>query len=93
MDTYSDHNIEVYVSGVQSDTILGLSLKDIVKIDRKLMVLGINLVDLLEFLDRDKVQLFAQMKWKIRMLEDIILNIKEQADKKVVGLKLKEGDE
>lgn len=51
------------------DKILGLELKDLSDIACKLDILGLTTADLLTFLDRDKVQLFAEQRSEIKQLE------------------------
>ena len=41
--------------------VVGLSIEDLMKVSEKLAVLGLDTGGLLEFLDRDKVQLFAEI--------------------------------
>lgn len=48
------------------NTVIGLSIPDLIKIEVKLAALGINTKELLEFLDRDKIQLFAQQQLEIK---------------------------
>ena len=53
----------------ECNMMLGLSLTELTKVRRKLDVLGLDLSDLIEFLDRDKVQLFYELKAEIRQLK------------------------
>lgn len=50
-------------------TVVGLSVPDLINISEKLSVLDLDTKDLLEFLDRDKIQLFAGLKNRIKHLE------------------------
>lgn len=47
----------------------GLSRKDLLSLKKKLTIMGLELKDILTFLDRDKVQLFAEQKGEIYMLK------------------------
>ena len=62
------------------DTVLGLEISKLANIKRKLDALGINLDDLAEFLDRDKVQLFAEIKNDNRILLRKIEKVKAELD-------------
>ena len=57
------------------DSVVGLSISDLIDVSNKLDVLGITTKELLEFLDRDKVQLFAEQQEKIKRLEADISRI------------------
>ena len=57
------------------DSVVGLSISDLIDVSNKLDVLGITTKELLEFLDRDKVQLFAEQQEKIKRLEANISRI------------------
>lgn len=50
------------------DKVFGLDTGELLDISHKLNTLGLDLKDLIEFLDRDKVQLFAELKGEIRTL-------------------------
>jgi hypothetical protein len=51
------------------DTVVGLSIPDLIEIQHKLEVMRLDTKDLLEFLDRDKVQLFAEKIDEIKTLK------------------------
>jgi len=51
------------------ESIVGLRVDDLLAISEKLAILGLDPTDILEFLDRDKVQLFAELKVQIACLE------------------------
>lgn len=51
------------------ELILGMEVKELIEVKHKLDVLGINIKDVKEFLDRDKSQLFAELKTEISMLK------------------------
>ena len=51
------------------DKVCGLSVNQLAEIKKKLAVLGLDLIDMIEFLDRDRVQLFAEQQTKIKRLE------------------------
>ncbi len=50
------------------ESIVGLSVSELTEVRKKLQVAGLNLKDIQEFLDRDKVQLFAEMRQEIKAL-------------------------
>ena len=56
-------------------TTVGLSIEELIAIREKLEVLGLDLKDLLEFLDRDKVMLFSELKDKNKALAIKLLKI------------------
>ena len=49
--------------------VCGLSVRELIEVKCKLECLGLDLSEIIEFLDRDKVQLFAELKSDINMLE------------------------
>jgi len=57
---------------VKDGLIFGLKLEEITKIKHKLDLLDIDLSDLITFLDRDKVQLFAEQNSAIKELKESI---------------------
>jgi len=59
------------------DTVAGLNIKELLEVRAKLDVLGIQLSDVKEFLDRDKTQLFSEMKNKIRVLEKKLEDVRK----------------
>ena len=59
-------------------SVFGIPVDDVLMVRKKLTVLGIEMKDVIEFLDRDKIQLFAEMKNKINNLERRIQNIKKE---------------
>jgi len=59
-------------------SVFGIPVDDVLMVRQKLTVLGIEMEDVIEFLDRDKIQLFAEMKNKINHLERRIQNIKKE---------------
>ena len=58
------------------DKVLGLKIVELAEVRKKLQVLGLDLIDVIEFLDRDNAQLFAEMKVKIKSQELKIQQIK-----------------
>lgn len=50
-------------------SIVGLEIEYLLEVKKKLEFLGIDIADILEFLDRDKVILFAEKERKIKELE------------------------
>lgn len=62
-----------------SEMIYGLSTDDLLAVKRKLDMLGIGLGDLIEFLDRDKVQLFGELKSENRVLRSRLKGIADRA--------------
>lgn len=54
---------------LEYEKIFGLSKKDLLSLKKKLTIMGLELKDILTFLDRDKVQLFAEQKGEIYMLK------------------------
>jgi len=62
---------------MNESTVVGLSIQDLLDIRHKLDVLGISTSNLLEFLDMDKVQLFAEKERKIAHLERKIADAKK----------------
>ena len=60
-----------------TDRIFGMPAADLLEVRKKLTILGISTNELLSFLDRDKVQLFAEQQSKIKMLE---LKLKKISD-------------
>jgi hypothetical protein len=61
--------------------ILGFEIEELLEIKRKLLVLGIDLKDLTTFLDRDKVQLFAEMRLEIKILEQKLQTVRDAVTK------------
>jgi len=61
------------------ETVVGLSVEDLIDIGAKLQALGIGTSDLLEFLDRDKIQLFAEHVTRIKRLESKLSTITDTA--------------
>ena len=59
-------------------SVFGIPVDDVLMVRQKLTVLGIEMKDVIEFLDRDEIQLFAEMKNKINHLERRIRNIKKE---------------
>lgn len=58
------------------DMVLGLSTEDLLKIKEKLAVIGVEIKDIITFLDRDKVQLFAEQQRQIVALQQKLEAIK-----------------
>ena len=48
--------------------VVGLAIKDLIEVQKKLTTMRLDTKDLLEFLDRDKVQLFAEKVEEIKIL-------------------------
>jgi len=81
---------------IDSISVVGLSVEDLLKIKTKLndscqeipvglprgtsRIMNLDLKDLLSFLDRDKVQLFADMTSEIKILKDKLNNISKIAE-------------
>jgi len=59
------------------EKIVGLQVNELLEIKRKLAFLGLELSDILEFLDRDKVVLFAEQQSEITYLKRKIQTIKD----------------
>lgn len=57
------------------DTVVGLSIPDLIEIQHKLQVMRLDTKDLLEFLDRDKVQLFAEKVNEIKTLKSKLADV------------------
>lgn len=58
------------------DMVLGLSTEDLLKVKEKLAVIGVEIKDIITFLDRDKVQLFAEQQRQIVALQQKLEAIK-----------------
>lgn len=54
------------------EMIFGLDTNELLNVKRKLDILGVELKDITEFLDRSEVQLFAEMKVEIKSLQKTI---------------------
>ena len=52
------------------EMIVGMSVEELIEVKEKLDIAGVGLRDIKEFLDRDKTQLFVEMKTKIKLLEN-----------------------
>lgn len=61
----------------RAETLVGMSVSELLEVKKQLDVLGLGLGDLKEFLDRDKVQLFSELKFKIRCLEKKLENVRK----------------
>ena len=59
------------------EKLFGLDAEQVFEVRKKLDALGISIGDLLEFLDRDKLILFAELKVRIAYLEGQIARIRE----------------
>jgi len=59
------------------DMVLGMSISELAEIREKLAIAGVELSDIKEFLDRDKTQLFAEMKAEIRHLNEKLKAVRE----------------
>ena len=54
---------------IMCEKFAGMNINELFKVREKLNIAGVELSDIHEFLDRDNVQLFAEMKNNIRQLE------------------------
>ena len=61
----------------RAETIVGMSVSELLEVKKQLDVLGLGLGDLKEFLDRDKAQLFSELKFKIRCLEKKLEDVRK----------------
>jgi len=61
------------------DMVFGLDMKEILDIKQKLDILGINLKDLCNYMDRSEIQLFAEMKCEIKRLEKKLHDVRVAA--------------
>ena len=61
----------------RAETLVGMSVSELLEVKKQLDVLGLGLGDLKEFLDRDKAQLFSELKFKIRCLEKKLENVRK----------------
>ena len=69
------------------DYFLGVKAEDCIAIVEKLAVIGIDPHGLLEFLDRDKVQLFAEQELEIKQLKLKLFKIGELVSASEEGMK------
>jgi len=59
-----------------TDMIVGMSVDELIDVKHKLDIAGVELSDIKEFLDRDNIQLLAEMKSKIRILEKKLKDVR-----------------
>jgi len=60
----------------QTERLFGMDTKGLLAVRKKLKILGIDINDVVTFLDRDKVQLFAEQQCEIKLLKERIEKIK-----------------
>ncbi len=64
------------IAGIDNEKLFGLDVEQLLLVRKKLQVLGIDLVDIHDFLDRDAVQLQAQQAARVHALEKELDKIK-----------------
>ena len=69
-------SIQILINGEETSKIYGLATADLIKVHQKLRAMDMELPDLLEFLDRDKVILFSEQLYKIQQLNDELIRLR-----------------
>jgi len=62
------------------EMIFGMETKALLDVKKKLQIMGVEITDILTFLDRDKVQLFAEQQSEIIYLKKRIADIKKTVE-------------
>lgn len=69
--------VDIFINGDKANKIYGMKLTDLLKIHQNLRAMDMELPDLLEFLNRDKVILFSEQLAEIAELKSRIGKIQQ----------------
>jgi len=61
--------LQIFINGEETARVYGMAINDLIKLHQKLRSMDMELPDILEFLDREKVILFSEQLEEIKCLE------------------------